>query len=540
MVLHFLLRCLVIPFLFSLTLVSPLFSDTDAHDAPQTLTIWGDTIVTFQMPYRSHSVSDRIEEATKKIKAIPVGQKRYEVKAVPSTLGDVKGVWIAVNDRNIFGIMEEDFEPEEGKNFEQYTQEVAENLRRWIEKRERQQSLPLLLKGIGFSAAATLLFALLLKTLLHYSRKVSKKLEQESGDRTHPLILAGINLRPYLTSIGIGLLKITVWGIGLPLVYIWVTFVFHQFPVTSSMSKELTLFVIDLLSVFYRGAVDAVPGLIAVIIIFFITRLISRASGAFFLSIEEEKLHVSWMEPETARASRRVATVLIWIFALVVAYPYIPGSETEAFKGITVLIGLMVSLGSAGIVGQILGGIVVVYTRAFQTGDYVKIDTHEGSILEIGVLSTKIKTLRNEEVTIPNAVLLSATTTNFSRYARKAGENALVSTTVTIGYDTPWRQVHAMLEMAAERTETILTTPPPRILQKALSDFYVEYTLIIAIEHAEERYIILSQLHANIQDVFNEYGVQIMSPNFKAQPEKAVLVPKEQWYASPAAAPDKS
>jgi len=316
--------------------------------------------------------------------------------------------------------------------------------------------------------------------------------------------------------------------------------VFHQFPVTSSMSKELTLFVIDLLSVFYRGAVDAVPGLIAVIIIFFITRLISRASGAFFLSIEEEKLHVSWMEPETARASRRVATVLIWIFALVVAYPYIPGSETEAFKGITVLIGLMVSLGSAGIVGQILGGIVVVYTRAFQTGDYVKIDTHEGSILEIGVLSTKIKTLRNEEVTIPNAVLLSATTTNFSRYARKAGENALVSTTVTIGYDTPWRQVHAMLEMAAERTETILTTPPPRILQKALSDFYVEYTLIIAIEHAEERYIILSQLHANIQDVFNEYGVQIMSPNFKAQPEKAVLVPKEQWYASPAAAPDKS
>jgi len=539
MILHSLFRSFILPFIFSLAYALPLFSATN-ENTPQSLTIWGDTIVTFQMPYGSYSVSDRIKNATKKIKAIPVGQKRYEVKAVPSTLGDVKGVWIVVNDHNIFGIMEEDFVPVEGKSFEQYTQEVADNLKRWIEKRERQQSLPLLLKGIGFSAAATLIFALLMKLLIHYSRKISKKLEKESGDRTHPLLLAGINLRPYLTTIGIGLLKITVWGIGLPLVYIWVTFVFHQFPITSSMGKELTLFVINLLSDFYRGALTALPGLVAVIIIFFITRLVSRASGAFFLSIEDEKLHVSWMEPETARATRRVATVLIWIFALVVAYPYIPGSGTEAFKGITVLIGLMVSLGSAGIVGQILGGIVVVYTRAFQTGDFVKIDTYEGSILEIGVLSTKVKTLHNEEVTIPNAVLLSATTTNFSRYARKGGENALVSTTVTIGYDTPWRQVHAMLEMAAERTKMIQATPPPRILQKALSDFYVEYTLIIAIEHAEERYIVLSQLHANIQDVFNEYGVQIMSPNFKAQPEKAVLVPKEEWYAPPASAPDKS
>jgi len=539
MVLQSLFRTLVLPFIFSLAFALPLFSATD-ENAPQTLTIWGDTIVTFRMPYQEHSVRDRINETKLQIKSIPVGLKHYEVKVVPSVQDNVKGVWITVNGRNIIGIMEEEYQPEDSKSFDQYAQEVATNLKKWIEKREQQQSLPLLLKGIAFSAAATLLFALLFKILMHYSRKISKKLEKESGDRTHPIILAGINLRPYVTSISIGLLKITVWGIGLPLVYIWLTFVFHQFPATASLGKELTLFVINLLSDFYRGAISAVPGLIAVIIIFFITRLITRASGAFFLSIEEEKLHVSWMEPETARASRRVATVLIWIFALVVAYPYIPGSETQAFKGVSVFLGLMLSFGSAGIVGQILGGIVVVYTRAFQTGDYVKIDIYEGTILEIGVLSTKIKTLYNEEVTIPNAVLLSATTTNFSRYARKGGESALVSTTVTIGYDTPWRQVHAMLEMAAERTKMIQETPPPRILQKALSDFYVEYTLIIAIDHAEERYIILSQLHANIQDVFNEYGVQIMSPNFKDQPEKVVVVPKDEWYAPPAAAPDKS
>jgi len=226
--------------------------------------------------------------------------------------------------------------------------------------------------------------------------------------------------------------------------------------------------------------------------------------------------------------------VLIWIFALVVAYPYIPGSQTDAFKGISVFIGLMLSLGSAGIVGQILGGIVVVYTKAFQTGDYVKIDAYEGKIEEIGVLSTKIRTLRNEEITIPNAVLLSATTTNYSRYTRK-GEGAMIATTVTIGYDAPWRQVHAMLEMAASRTSGIRTIPPPRVIQKALSDFYVEYTLLITIDKPEKRYLVLSELHGHIQDVFNEYGVQILSPNFEAQPEGgAVWVPKEKWYEAPA------
>jgi len=495
--------------------------------------------VTFRMPYDKLSVSDRIDNATDKIKAIPVGLDHYDVKAVPATLGDVKGVWIMVNDRNIFGIIDGDFQPEADESFDQYAQTVVANLQRWIDKRERQQSLPLLLKGIGFSFAATLLFALLFTILMRYSRKFSERLEHKSGDNTHALVIAGINFRPYITGLSIGLLKIVVWGLAIPMIYAWLTFVFRQFPATSSLGKQLTDFIILLLSDFYDGALEALPGLAAVIIIFVITRLINRVIGAFFFNIEQGFLHVTWMEPETARASRRVVTVFIWIFALVVAYPYIPGSGTEAFKGISVFIGLMLSLGSAGIVGQILGGIVVVYTRAFQTGDFVKIDVYEGNILEIGVLSTKIKTLRNEEITIPNAVLLSATTTNYSRYARQ-GEGAIISTVVTIGYDTPWRQVHAMLEMAAERTETIRTTPPPRILQKALGDFYVEYTLIVSIGRPEERYSVLSQLHANIQDVFNEYEVQIMSPNFEAQPDTPVLVPKERWFAAPAVAQGQS
>lgn len=524
-------------FLITLILFTALHAD-DTNDSisaskSYNVQIWGNTIATIREPFRDFSPKERAEIAKERILNIPVGQDHYDVKAFYTQEGNVHGVWITVNRRNIFGILEADNDPTGNITFEQYTQNIVTNLSTWLEKREQQHSWPLIFKGIAFSTIATLLFTLLFTFLLRFAKKISAKIESEGFGSALGFEVGGVNLRPYLTTLSIGLLKLIVWGLGIPLVYAWITFVFRQFPYTASWGVTLTEYIFIILSDFGEGTLEAIPGLIAVIVIFFITRLILRACDAFFISVEEGHLDVSWMEPETARASRRVAVVLIWIFALVVAYPYIPGSETEAFKGISVFLGLMLSLGSAGIVGQILGGIVVVYTRAFQTRDYVKIGEYEGLIQEIGVLSTKIKTLRREEITIPNAVLLSATTINYSRHAKK-GEGAVVTTSVTIGYATPWRQVHAMLEMAAERTEAIRRDPEPVTLQKALSDFYVKYTLRFAIDKPEFRYRVLSELHANIQDVFNEYSVQIMSPNFEAQPDTKVWVPEEQWHAAPA------
>lgn len=213
--------------------------------------------------------------------------------------------------------------------------------------------------------------------------------------------------------------------------------------------------------------------------------------------------------------------MLVWLFAVVIAYPYIPGSGTEAFKGVSVFVGLMISLGSAGIVSQLLGGLIVVYTRAFQPGEYVKIADIEGVVSTVGVLSTKIKTVRNEEITIPNAVLLNATSTNISRLSKGTGVH--VSTSVTIGYDTPWPQVHYLLLTGATRTEGLRATPEPVVRQTGLSDFYVEYKLIAYIDDPMQKVKILSDLHQNIQDAFAEAGVQIMSPHFEGQPENNVL-----------------
>jgi small-conductance mechanosensitive channel len=272
------------------------------------------------------------------------------------------------------------------------------------------------------------------------------------------------------------------------------------------------------------------PGLFTVLVILLVTRLITRAIGNLLRSIEEGAISVGWLEPETVKPTHRVIIGLIWIFALTLAYPYIPGSDTVAFKGISVLLGIMISIGSAGLINQVMSGLAIIYSRTFRVGDYVRAGEHEGSVSHIGVLSCKITNRKREEITIPNAVLIGQTVTNYSRLA----PNVVATTAVTIGCDVPWRQVHALLMLAAERTPGICREPRPFVLQPALAEFYVEYQLIVYIERIEERVVVLSDLHAHIQDVFNEFGVQIMSPHFVSQPEGAIVVPKSKWHTPPA------
>jgi len=218
--------------------------------------------------------------------------------------------------------------------------------------------------------------------------------------------------------------------------------------------------------------------------------------------------------------------------AVTLCIPYIPGSDTDAFRGVSVFVGLMLSLGSAGLVNQVMSGLVVVYARAIRPGEYVKVGDIDGLVAEVGLLSTKLVTARKEEVTIPNAVMIGEATVNYSRLSDKDG--AVVATSITIGYDAPWRQVHALLCLAAERTDTVRKDPAPRVVQRSLGDFYVEYTLVTHVDQPWQRPAILSELHANIQDAFNEYGVQIMSPHFENQPHAPVLVPKDRWREAPA------
>ena len=241
---------------------------------------------------------------------------------------------------------------------------------------------------------------------------------------------------------------------------------------------------------------------------------------------------MKWIHPDTAQPTRRLVSLLVWVFALVMAYPYLPGSETDAFKGASVFLGLVLSLGSSGFVNQIMSSFMITYSRALHVGDYVRVGEIEGTVTHLGVLSTKIRTPRGEEVTLPNANVVSQTMTNYS--GAEGVEGVYAPTSVTIGYDTPWRQVQSLLLMAAERTPSVRKSPSPAVRQSALEDFYVKYTLFVCPERPQQRLATMSALHGNILDVFNEYGVQIMSPNYEADPEGRKIVPKDRWHDAPA------
>lgn len=496
---------------------------------PAPVTVWNREITVLRSAYENFLPAQRASRITENILAIPSGQGKYTVEAKDGNLGKYNGAWITVNGRTVFGLLNQDANVDAGETFDDLKQKTVENLQDWLGAREQQEEWPTIIKGAGLTLVATMALAVVVVAIISFRRRWLVKLDTTSSK---PIMIGDIDIKPYLIAFEIGVFKILYWTIYLALGYLWLTFVLHQFPYSQPWGKNLKVFLLELFVDLADGIVQAIPNLFTVLVIFLLTRLVVRVASAFFISAETGTLTSSWLQPDTARATRRMVVVLIWIFAIVVAYPYIPGSRTEAFKGVSVFVGLMLSLGSAGLVGQVVGGLVVVYSRAFHIGEFVKIGEYEGTIKEIGVLSTKMQTLKQEEITIPNAVLVGVTTINYSRHNQ--GGAAILSTCVTIGYDAPWRQVHGLLLLAAERTPGVLQEPTPCVLQRSLSDFYVEYQMLFRIKQPEQRYIIMSELHGNIQDTFNEYGVQIMSPHFVTQPGEAVLVPNEDWYKAPA------
>ena len=302
------------------------------------------------------------------------------------------------------------------------------------------------------------------------------------------------------------------------------------------MSTNLRNYLVDLVVGIGTNIVEAVPGLVTATVIFFLTRFLAGLLDGFFDRASQSPQRPSWLETDVVGPTRRIAKGVLWLFALAMAYPYLPGAHTEAFKGLSVLIGLMLSIGSSNLVGHAGSGLILTYSRVYRRGEYVRIAEHEGTVTDLGVFATRLRTGLGEEVTLSNSLVLGAVTKNYSRALK--GSGFVVDTTVTIGYDTPWRQVHAMLIEAALRTPGVLADPAPRVFQTALSDFYPEYRLVCQAIPSEPRprAVVLSVLHANIQDVFNEHGVQIMSPHYRGDPAQPKLVPKAQWFAAPAQA----
>jgi small-conductance mechanosensitive channel len=415
---------------------------------------------------------------------------------------------------------------------------AAQNLRQVVDEGLEARSLRYLLTAAAFAAAATVVFVLLVRGAGFVRRRILDRLPQLMSHHEHRLRVGRTRLldRHYLYYLLGRLVWLIYWLLVFLFCYQWLSYVLSRFPYTRPWGESLNVHLLNLARYLLNGVLDAMPGLVVALCIIFIARAISGFTRHILERLARPG-NLRWLTQETLQPTTRLASLAIWLFAIVMAYPYLPGAGTEAFKGVSVLLGLMISLGASSVVGQAASGLILTYARTLRAGEFVRIGEHEGTVTEVGVFNTTIRTGLGEVLTLPNSMITSSVTKNYSRAVH--GPGYVVDTVVTIGYDTPWRQVEAMLVEAARRTDGILERPVPQVFQTALSDFYPEYRLVAQAVPSEPRprAELLSLLHANIQDVFNEYGVQIMSPHYLDDPREEKLVPRDNWYTAPAKPP---
>jgi small-conductance mechanosensitive channel len=324
----------------------------------------------------------------------------------------------------------------------------------------------------------------------------------------------------------------------LALVYAYLSFVLRLFPWTAYLGKQLFTVIVAPLRTIGMGIVENIPNLIIVGILLVLTSYVLKLGRVLFDNVARGKITLKGFDQEWAWPTYRIFRALVVVFFVVMAYPHIPGSDTQAFKGVTIFLGVLLSLGSTSVIGNILAGYTLVYRRAFRIGDRVKIGEYLGDVMERRLLVTHLRSVKNEEIIVPNSEILNSSVINYSSLAKQDG--LILHPSVGIGYETPWRQVEAILLEAASRTPGLLKHPEPFVLHKSLGDFCVTYELNVYCDQPHNMVELNTLLCQNILDVFNEHEIQIMTPAYVADPAHPKIVPKERWCPPPAKPPQNA
>ena len=507
----------------------------DDHNAPAHLVLGDRQVMTFRGTLFGYPPSERADAARQR--ALRAYDRNPGARLRVRVTED--GAQVIADRSVLFHVVADDVNSLAGETPESRAEEAVAQLALVLRERQARSDPKALAKAIGLTVLATALWLLLLRLLrwadLHAGRRL-RDVAEEKASTLRPFGVAMLDPGTLRVSAR-RLVRALAWFSAAVLTYLWFNLVLELIPHTRPLGDRLTQMLLDVLATIGQAVLHSIPGLAFVAAIFVIARFVAGTGRAFFDRVKRQDLTLGWLDRDTAPPTSAIFSVVVWLFALAMAYPYLPGSQSQAFQGVSVLVGLMVSIGASGTVSQAASGLMLMYTRAYRVGDFVRIQDTEGTVVDVGLLSTRIRTGLGEEVMLPNTLVLGNTSKNYSRAV--PGTGFVVHTAVTIGYDAPWRQVTAMLLEAARRVEAITDTPAPRVVQTALSDYYVEYRLVAysRLQAPLPRADAISQLHASIQDVFNENGVQIMSPHYVCDPTEAKVVPPERWFAAPAAAP---
>ena len=454
-------------------------------------------------PERARVVNERLQE----ILTSPPGSVKLDVEQV-----DI-GWLITVNGRPIVSVTARDAEAE-GTTDKALAERWAGTIRERLEAVVRQHSWLSFWRRVGITILVILAAIILLWALRKGKGRLDGQVEARR-EKIPSLRFRGLELLSG-EHLHLGIVRglWIVYGLALLLtVTSALLLVFSQFPQTSDYARLVFLWIWRPFTDIVHGAVHYLPNLFTILVIIVVTRIALRGVSFIFEQAHRGVISLEpWVHRDVARPTSQILKAIFIVLALFFIAPLIPGTGSTAAKGISVILGLMVSFGSTSTVGNLIAGVVLTYMRPFQLGERVKVGDTVGDVIERTFLYTKILTIKNEEVVVPSLQTLGGSIINYSAKAKQG--QLILHTTVTIGFDAPWRRVHELLLQAADRTSGVLKQPKPFVLQTALDDFYVAYQINAYTDRADKMAGTYGEMHQNIQDCFNEGGVEICSPHF--------------------------
>ncbi|MET0985568.1 MAG: mechanosensitive ion channel family protein [Steroidobacteraceae bacterium] len=404
----------------------------------------------------------------------------------------------------------------------------------------RLERTPEYLKRQAWQAAGLTVGFLLLVLLLRRFARQLNAVEQRYATRIRSVGVQSLELvqaRWIQTGLH-GLARGLRGTVLFVLVCLYLYWMLSLFPWTRGVATRSWGYVREPLASMGQGLVAFLPNAFFLVLLFLGVRYLLKVLKLFATAVEQGTVKWRTFDTEWAMPTYRLIRVGVIALTIVIAYPYLPGSNTAAFQGVSIFLGVLFSLGATSMIANLVAGYTMTYRRAFRAGDLIRVDDAFGTVSEVRLLVTHLRSPKNEEIIIPNSEILSSQILNYSTLAKQGG--LILHTTVGIGYEVPWRQVEAMLCMAAKRTPGLKEEPAPFVRQLSLDDFCVKYEINVYCDDVRNMMALYTELHRNILDVFNEYGVQIMTPAYEGDPELPKVVPKESWHVSPAQATSHS
>lgn len=483
-----------------------------------------DTLFSIYNKFGSFSAEERANTITKRIEQLA---DKYDFKQDSlQVLTSEMSTDIVYGDMTIMSVSDTDaLYNNESRNSlaKKYQEKIDQNIKLY----KSETNLVTLAKEVGLALLVLLIIFILIKYIGKFFNWTALKIQEQEDKK-----IKGINIKDYTlfdanrqVSVLLKGNMVLKWFFILLTIYITLPILFGIFPWTKGFASVLFGYIINPIKKIAYGLWEYLPNLITIIVIVIVFSYLLKGINFLKEEIQNGKLHIAGFYPDWANPTYQIIRVLLYAFMITVIFPYLPGSDSPIFQGVSVFLGVLFTFGSSGPLSNIIAGLVLTYMRSFKIGDRVKIGDLTGDIIEKSLLVTRIRTAQNEIISLPNSNVMSSHTINYSSDASEKG--LIIHTTVTIGYDVPWRIVHKALMDAAAKTESVLKDPKPFVLQTSLDDYYVSYEINAYTKLANKQGQIYSDLHQNIQDVFNENGIEILSPHYRQLRDgNMVTIPK--------------